>query len=206
MTDKAPLQVHWEQVYASKDAREVSWFQPSPEISLEMIDRAGLTVGSRVIDVGGGASSLVDHLLDRQFAVTVLDIANEPLAVARERLGLAAAQVQWIVADITSWRPSVEVDLWHDRAVFHFLTQPTQRRQYIAALEAALRPEGWLVMATFAPDGPEKCSGLPVQRWAVEDLARELGGGFELVHDRREEHRTPVGSPQAFTWALFKRR
>jgi 2-polyprenyl-3-methyl-5-hydroxy-6-metoxy-1,4-benzoquinol methylase len=205
MTSKPATQDHWEQVYGSKDSRETSWFEPSPKTSLLMIDRTGLTAGSRSIDVGGGASSLVDHLLQRGFEVAVLDIADEALAVARARLGAKAEQVQWIAKDITSWQPAAQFDLWHDRAVFHFLTQPTQRRGYVAALEAALRPGGWLVMATFAPDGPERCSGLPVQRWAAPDLARELGAGFELVHTEGNEHATPWGSSQGFTWALFRR-
>lgn len=205
MTSKPAIQDHWEQVYGSKDSREASWFEAAPEASLRMIARTGLTAGSRAVDVGGGASSLVDHLLQLGFEVAVLDIADESLAVARARLGAKAARVQWIATDITFWQPAAQFDLWHDRAVFHFLTQPAQRRGYVAALEAALRPGGWLVMATFAPDGPEMCSGLPVQRWAAPDLARELGEGFELVHAERNEHATPWGSSQAFTWALFRR-
>lgn len=205
MTSKPATQDHWEQVYGSKDSRETSWFEPSPETSLLMIDRTGLTAGSRAIDVGGGASSLVDHLLQRGFEVAVLDIADKSLAVARARLGVKAEQVRWIATDITSWQPTTQFDLWHDRAVFHFLTQHAQRRGYVAALEAALRPGGWLVLATFAPDGPEKCSGLPVQRWAAPDLARELGASFELVYSEQSLHSTPGGASQAFTWALFRR-
>lgn len=199
------LQDHWRQVYTDKPSREVSWFETSPETSLRMIDITGLTAGSGMIDVGGGASSLAEHLLPRGFEVAVLDIADEPLALARERLGSKAADVRWITADITAWRPTIQVDLWHDRAVFHFLTTPAQRRGYVSALEAALRPGGWLVMATFAPDGPEACSGLPVQRWSAPELAQELGAGFSLVHAERDTHTTPRGSPQAFTWAVFRR-
>jgi len=196
---------HWQNVYASKDAANVSWFQSSPEPSLRMIHKTGLAAGARAIDVGGGASSLVDHLLDDGFRMTVLDVADSALDVARSRLGVRARDVTWIAADITAWRPTETFDLWHDRAVFHFLTEPDQRARYIEALKSSLAPSGWLIMATFAPSGPETCSGLPVHRWSASGLAAELGDAFHLIESEEETHETPSGSRQVFTWALFRR-
>jgi trans-aconitate methyltransferase len=205
MDDRAAQQ-HWQAVYRTKTPTEVSWFQSSPEPSLAMIGQTGLGAGSRVIDVGGGASSLVDRLLDEGFAVTVLDIADSALEAARSRLGPRAQAVTWIAADITEWRPAAGFDLWHDRAVFHFLTEPGQRASYKAALRAGLAPSGWLVMGAFAPNGPERCSGLPVRRWSTPELAAELGEDFQLIQSAEEVHQTPSGGAQAFTWALFRRR
>jgi 2-polyprenyl-3-methyl-5-hydroxy-6-metoxy-1,4-benzoquinol methylase len=196
---------HWRDVYASKDARSVSWFQGSPTPSLRLIGTSGLGPGSRAIDVGGGASSLVDHLLDQGLEVTVLDLAPEALDVSRARLGARATAVRWIAADITQWEPSGQFDLWHDRAVFHFLIEPAQRAAYRAAMETGLKPGGWLVMATFAPQGPDRCSGLPVQRWSAADLASFLGEQFQLIASAEEAHETPWGAPQIFTWTLFRR-
>lgn len=203
--DSSDAKEHWQNVYGAKDAADVSWFQPSPEPSLRMIRRTGLGVGSRAIDVGGGASSLVDHLLDNGFHMTVLDIAHGALDVARSRLGARAKDANWVVADITKWRPTEPFDLWHDRAVFHFLTEPEQRLGYIAALKAGLAPSGWVVMATFAPTGPERCSGLPVHRWSAPELAAELGDAFQLIESAEETHETPSGARQVFTWTLFRR-
>ena len=203
--DDSEAQPHWQGIYATKDAAEVSWFQPTPEPSLRMIHKTGLEAGAHIIDVGGGASSLVDELLDSGFRVTVLDIARNALDVARSRLGPRARDVNWVVADITRWRPTEQFDLWHDRAVFHFLTEPEQRAQYIGALKAGLAPGGWLVMAAFAPTGPERCSGLPVHRWSAPELQAELGEDFEMVESAAETHETPWGSQQAFTWTLFRR-
>jgi trans-aconitate methyltransferase len=139
------------------------------------------------------------------FEVTVLDIADAALEVSRRRLGAAARMVDWQVADITTWRPARRYDLWHDRAVFHFLTAEADRAAYKAALRTGLKAGGWLVMATFAEDGPEKCSGLAVQRYSAESLQAELGSGFELKRHERESHLTPWGSAQMFTWTLFRR-
>jgi len=196
---------HWQGVYEAKAADAVSWFQPSPESSLRMIGASRLTAPGRVLDVGGGASTLVDNLLQQGFEVTVLDIADAALEVSRQRLGEAARAVDWQVADITTWKPAGRFDLWHDRAVFHFLTTQPEREAYKVALRTGLKPGGWLVMATFAEDGPEKCSGLAVQRYSAESLAAELGDGFELKRDERESHVTPWGSAQTFTWTLFRR-
>ena len=203
--DHSDAKAHWRNVYGTRDATTVSWFQSSPAPSLDLIRKTGLGPGSRAIDVGGGASSLVDRLLDQGFRVTVLDIADSALDVARSRLGARAEDVNWVAADISLWKPTETFDLWHDRAVFHFLTEPEQRAGYIAALKAGLAPGGWLVMATFAPAGPQRCSGLPVRRWSASELASELGGAFQLIQSAEEPHATPSGSQQLFTWTLFRR-
>ena len=198
---------HWDQVYADKSPEEVSWHQVRPEPSLEAMRRFGLGKDASVIDVGGGASTFVDHLVRGGFAdVTVLDLAETALDASRARLGRAGAAVQWEVGDITVWTPSRTYDLWHDRAVFHFLTDLDQRRSYRNVLDRSLRSGGLAVIATFAPDGPEKCSGLPVRRYDASDLAAELQPGFELLESWREVHVTPWGAEQPFTWCVFRKR
>jgi SAM-dependent methyltransferase len=199
-------QDHWERVYATKASDRVSWFQATAAPSLELIEAAGAEPAWRMVDVGGGASPLAGELLARGWrAVTVLDIATSALDVARRGLGAAADQVDWVVSDVLDWRPEARFDLWHDRAVFHFLTEPEQRRRYREVLEAALIPGGWLVLGAFGPDGPERCSDLPVQRWSPEALARELGPGFSLRQSFDQTHQTPWGSAQIFSWSLFER-
>lgn len=197
---------HWETVYQTKAPSAVSWFQSAVTPSLRMLERAAASRETRVIDVGGGASALVDALLERRFhSLAVLDIAGAALSTVRARLGTRSDAVEWIVADVTSWDPPHRFDLWHDRAVFHFLTSPEQRAAYKATVCKALEPGGWLIMATFAPQGPERCSGLPVRRWSAEELALELGPEFALVESALEEHHTPSGSAQSFVWTLFRR-
>ena len=185
---------------------KVSWFQQVPEVSLEMIDAAGIGPDARVIDVGGGASRLVDHLLDRGFRnLTVLDIARSALDESRRRLGRRAALVKWIEADITDTAAHGRFDLWHDRAVFHFLTDPDQRRAYAHALNTCLAPKSHVVMATFAEDGPRRCSGLDAVRYSPQLLQSTLGPGLELVTSRHEQHRTPGGVAQRFVYCLLRR-
>ena len=197
---------HWENVYTAKDPPSVSWFQSSPRISLELIDASGVDLSGSIIDIGGGASGLVDALVDRgQRFVAVLDIAGAGLAVAKHRLGARGADAEWIVANVTNWQPARHFDLWHDRAVFHCLTSEADRHGYLAALDKGLAVGGTLIMATFALDGPERCSGLMVRRYDAEGLATELGPGFELIETRREAHHTPGGTVQNFTWTRFKR-
>lgn len=187
-------------------ATEVSWFQDVPELSLALIDAAEIGPSARVIDVGGGAASLVDHLLDRGFRdLTVLDISNSALDESRRRLGHRASQVEWIEADITAAVPHGRFDLWHDRAVFHFLTDPTQRRAYAEALDACLAPKAHILVATFAEDGPQRCSGLDIVRYSPQLLQSTLGPGLELVTSRNEHHRTPAGAVQSFVYCLFRR-
>ena len=196
---------HWDEVYALKAEDAVSWFQPRPELSLALIHAAGLGKTDALIDVGGGASRLVDALLAEGFSdVTVLDIAAAALQKSRARVGRDGDRVHWIAADITRWTPERRYRLWHDRAVFHFLTAPEDRAAYRRVLEAALAPGGTAVIASFALDGPERCSGLPVQRYAPETLAAELGPAFRLKEFRREEHQTPAGKVQRFQYSLFR--
>lgn len=202
-------QSHWETVYATKPADTVSWFQATADRSLALIGESALPLSASIIDVGGGASTLVDDLLRLGYStLTVLDISGAALDVARCRLGPARSEsVRWIEADITSVSLLPHAyDLWHDRAVFHFLTDADDRRRYIGQLRNALRPEGHLIIATFAEDGPERCSGLPVVRYSAAALQAELGPSFVLVSASREAHRTPGGTVQAFQYCHFKRQ
>ena len=201
-------QQHWQRVYLERDAKTVSWFEDSPVASLEMLERANLRSASSVIDVGGGASALVDALLDRGCDnLTVLDISPAALELARARLGAAAERVTWLAADITRANlPQSAYDMWHDRAVFHFLTDISSRNAYVTALKTSLRPNGHALIAGFAPDGPLKCSGLDTARYDAAALLEVLGADeFELLEQRRIQHITPSGGTQAFTYVLFKR-
>lgn len=196
---------HWARVYREKAPDSVSWYQAEPEPSLQALDRLGAGPAASIIDVGGGASNLVDALLERGWRdVTVLDIAAPALEAAQSRLGPEAGKVHWEVSDVTEWRPMRKFDIWHDRAVFHFLTEPAQRKAYRLTLLESLSQGGLVIMATFALDGPEKCSGLPVQRYDPASLALELGSPFKLIESWREEHVTPWGSVQAFNWCAFR--
>jgi trans-aconitate methyltransferase len=199
-------QAHWENVYTTKGENEVSWFQQSPAPSLELIVQAGATQASAVIDIGGGASRLVDHLVGQGFEdVSVLDLSGAALKAAKARLGVRADRVRWIVADVTIWEPVKRYDIWHDRAAFHFLTDEKDRGGYIERLTRGLKAGGHAIIATFAPDGPEKCSGLPVARYDAARLGQTLGPGFRLVHTRRHEHTTPWDSHQVFQFSVFRR-
>ncbi|MEH2517048.1 trans-aconitate methyltransferase [Bradyrhizobium sp. AZCC 1610] len=208
--EDAGRQAHWENVYTTKGENEVSWFQQSPAPSLELIVQAGTTHASAIIDIGGGASRLVDNLVEQGFEdVTVLDLSGAALAAAKSRLesrlGAGAERVSWIVADATTWEPARPYDIWHDRAAFHFLTDASDRAAYIARLERGLKIGGHAIIATFAPDGPEKCSGLPVARYDSASLGRTLGATFKLVHTQRHEHATPWDSRQNFQFSVFRR-
>lgn len=199
-------QHHWENVYATKRENEVSWFQETPAISLELIKAAGATAETAIIDIGGGESRLVDRLLQQGFrAVTVLDLSQAALAAAQARIGRDADKAEWIVADVTRWRPARHYDLWHDRAAFHFLTDADDRAAYVERLKAALRVGGEAIIGTFALDGPEKCSGLPVQRYDPAGLQVALGDAFTIVEARHEMHTTPWGSTQAFQFTRLRR-
>jgi ubiquinone/menaquinone biosynthesis C-methylase UbiE len=196
---------HWENVYSRKRENEVSWFQEDPVPSLELIEQVGATRASAIIDVGGGASRLVDHLVDKGFQdITVLDLSSAALEAAKARLGDHAAEVHWVVADATIWDPPKAYDIWHDRAAFHFLTEQSDRAAYIARLKRALKVGGDAIIATFALDGPEKCSGLPVARYDAASLARTLGPMLQLVSTKRHEHATPWGSQQVFQFSVFR--
>lgn len=198
----------WEQVYATKHPAELSWFQPRPTRSLELIAQAGAGPETTIIDIGGGDSTLVDALVERGLGrVTVLDISGAALARAQARLGERAHDVTWLETDVTRAElPRSSYDVWHDRAVFHFLTEPTDRARYVTTAAAALRPGGMLVIATFALRGPTSCSGLTVVRYGPRQLAAELGEEFVLRRSLADVHHTPSGTEQRFTYALFQRR
>lgn len=193
---------HWERVYASRRADAVSWYQPHAACSLELIGRVAPERDARVIDVGGGASTLVDDLLaGGSWQVTVLDISVAALQVARRRLGAAADRVRWIDADITKVQlEPAAYDVWHDRAVFHFLTDPADRAAYVAQVRRAVRPGGHVIVAAFGPNGPQQCSGLPVMRYGPGELHAQFGGEFELLEHVAEQHRTPAGAIQQFVY------
>lgn len=196
---------HWDAVYAARRPTEVSWYQRDPRLSLALIEAAGVAPDDPIIDVGAGASYLVDRLLERGFAdVTVLDVSELALQRVRERLGGVGARVAVVRTDVLAFEPARAYALWHDRAVFHFLTDPDDRRRYVDVLSRAVRPGGHVVIATFAPDGPPKCSGLPVERYDAEALSATLGAGFELLRAEEEAHRTPSGAVQPFQYGLFR--
>jgi trans-aconitate methyltransferase len=197
---------HWQNVYTTRRETEVSWFQESPSLSLDLIRSVGALGQAAIIDIGGGASRLVDALLDQGCRdVTVLDVSEAALAATRIRLGERAAGVHWIAADVTRWDPPRQYDLWHDRAAFHFLTDANDRAAYIERLGRALRSGGHAIIATFAPDGPERCSGLPIVRYDAAMLGATLGNRFALVESRREDHLTPTGTTQRFQYSVFRR-
>jgi SAM-dependent methyltransferase len=197
---------HWEGIYEKKAPDEVSWYQADPEISLRLIDAVtDGDVSRRVLDVGGGASLLTDRLLDLGYgSLGVLDVASSALRRVRERLGNRREGVEWFESDVTNFTSPHPWDVWHDRAVFHFLTDPDDRRMYVESLTAALEPGGHAIIATFSPDGPPKCSGLDVVRYSPEALAEELGGGFRLIESVAEMHTTPSGGRHAFVYGVFR--
>lgn len=204
---KMSNQEHWQQVYETKSTAEVSWYTPHLQPSLQRIT-AATAVSDRVIDVGGGASTLVDDLLDLGYLdLTVLDISDAALSAARDRLADRADAVQWVVADVTSVQfPENSFDLWHDRAVFHFLTKEAERHAYVNVLRHSLVTNGAVVIATFSLAGPTKCSGLDVVRYSAASLAQQLGSDFELIFDAEETHTTPSGNEQHFVVCQFKKR
>jgi SAM-dependent methyltransferase len=200
------LKDHWEGVYRAKAPTEVSWYQPEARLSLELIRRVAPDLEAPVVDVGGGASTLVDGLVGAGYrAVTVLDLAPTALSLARQRLGSVAARVTWIESDVLTASPPPEgYAVWHDRAVFHFLTDPRDRARYVAQTQRAVRPGGYVIVASFGPDGPLRCSGLPVQRYSPGTMHAEFGAGFRLLDSVREDHHTPAGVTQAFVYCLCK--
>ena len=206
MTDSPPsTREHWDDVWSTRRADEVSWFQAEPTASLRLITGVTDPVAG-VIDVGGGASRLVDGLLDAGYRdLTVLDVAAAALDQARERLGPRASAVDWVATDVTAWEPDRTFDVWHDRAVLHFLTAEVDRQRYVDVLRRSVAPDGHVVLATFAPDGPEACSGLPVRRHSAAELVELVGPGFALVEAPTELHRTPSGGEQHFQYVLLRR-
>lgn len=197
---------HWDRLWTEKEHREVSWYQDLPEMSLRLLEQAGTGPASAVIDVGGGASHFVDHLVARGFrSVTIADISDRGLARAEARLGERATAVTWLVADVTRDDLGGPYDVWHDRALFHFLVATADQEAYRRQLRRGLRPRGRAIVATFAPDGPATCSGLSVARYGPRELAAALGEGLVLEAQEREIHSTPWGTEQAFTWCLVRR-
>lgn len=203
MRDKA----HWERVYTEKNADSVSWYQEHAASSLDLIHRTGAKPSAAIIDVGGGASTLVDDLLQGGFSdITVLDLSVAALQVAQSRLGARANAIKWLEADITRVElPMHRFDLWHDRAVFHFLTDSADRERYLQAVERAVKPGGFVIVGTFAEDGPDLCSGLPVQRYTAQDLHGIFGAQYELLGQAKEDHRTPFGTVQKFIYCYCRK-
>lgn len=205
-------QAHWDSIHTTKDERTVSWYQERPDISLDLIAATGVTADAAIIDIGGGTSHLVDALLAEGFsAVTVLDLSEAALAAAKARLAAGnlagrAANVRWVAADVTAWQPSHSYDVWHDRAALHFLTDPQDRAAYGERVSKAVRPGGHVIIGTFAPGGPERCSGLPVLRHDAASIGDVLGRAFELMESRAHDHRTPAGVVQRFQFSRFRRK
>ena len=197
---------HWQKVYTTRAPTEVGWYQPRPERSLDLIAANAPDRATPVIDVGGGVSTLAEHLIDAGYGdVTVLDISEAAIARSKTHIGDRKG-AHFIIADVTTWTPERRWGVWHDRAAFHFLADAAGRDAYVAALHAATEPGAIAIIATFALDGPEKCSGLPVQRYGPETLAARIGPGFALVSATGEDHRTPSGAVQRFAWSVLRRR
>ena len=198
---------HWQRLYSTRASNSVSWFQEHAEYSLRLIRETGVDRTASIIDVGGGASTLVDDLLSSGYTnLSVLDLSAAAIAAAQHRLGPSAAGVKWIEADITKANLAVHCfDVWHDRAIFHFLTAPEERAAYVAAVVRSVKPGGHVIVATFAEDGPTKCSGLPVMRYRAEELHAEFGASFSLVRQEKESHHTPSGKVQQFVYCYCRK-
>lgn len=196
---------HWQRVYRDKDPTAVSWYQPVPQKSLQLIRSTRIARDASILDAGGGAATLVDHLEEEGYTdISVLDISGKALEKSRARLGNLAGAVTWIESDVREFEPSRQYALWHDRAVFHFLTESGDRDKYIEVVCRALQPKGHLVLATFGPQGPKRCSGLDVQRYGVEQLQKLIGGRFNLRGHELDEHETPTGSAQQFLYSWWQ--
>ncbi len=197
---------HWDGIYSQKAESQLSWHQANPSISLELADLVGIEPTTSVIDIGGGTSRFVDYLIEQGLSdVSVLDVSRAALDIMRQRLGERGSTVNWIASDITVWSPTRDYDLWHDRAVFHFLVDPNDRVAYLDRLFRCVRPGGHAIIATFALDGPETCSGLPIVRYSPQSLAETIGPGFELGTQRICLHQTPSGNSQSFQFSLFQK-
>lgn len=206
MTGAAASTPDWNKIYLSKGESDVSWYQQAASTSISLLDRLSVPASASVLDVGAGASRFVDAVLDRGHTqVTALDLAMSGLEIARRRLGPRGAIPTWHAADLLRWRPARPFDIWHDRAVFHFLTKYEDRRRYRDTLMASTAAESLVILATFAPDGPTRCSGRTVERYSADALAHEIGAGFDVVLSDREAHITPTGVAQPFTWLVLRR-
>jgi len=197
---------HWEKVYNTKAYAEVSWYQPDSKTSLKLIDKIKLSNKAAILDVGGGDSHLVDHLINRGFRdISVLDISGKALEKAKKRLGPLAAGITWLEADVAEFEPKQKYDFWHDRAVFHFLTAPNQIDHYVKIVSENVKPNGYFLLATFSDQGPLKCSGLDVSRYSLQDHAQLFAPYFEVQNSFTEDHKTPSGGVQNFSFTLFRR-
>jgi len=195
---------HWERVYQTRSPTDVSWYQTYPEQSLKLIEKNLMDKTQSIIEVGGGASVLVDYLIDAQFThLSVLDISENALQHAKDRLKEKSQQIEWYVADILMFQPPHRFDLWHDRAVFHFLVEEVDRKRYFSTLKKSLNKNGQVIIATFGTNGPEKCSGLPIKRYDKVSMIEEMGDEFELLDTFDEFHFTPNGSQQQFSYFHF---
>ena len=206
-TIKMSRKDHWESVYKDISPIEVSWYQKEPTISLSLIRNLPLGKVENIIDVGGGASTLADYLLEDGFKnITVLDLSSNALALARKRLGAKAGLINWKVEDVTNHLPEQNYSLWHDRAVFHFLTEKNDREKYKKVLEASIRDGGYVIIAAFSIGGPKQCSDLDIVQYDAEKLQKELGNSFKLIEELSERHITPGGKEQLFGYYLFARK
>ena len=207
MTGLMQSKEHWEHVYSTKATNAVSWFQEHAEHSLRLVRKTNISKSAAIIDIGGGASTFVDDLIaDGYTNITVLDISRAALEAAKQRLGANAGRVDWIEADATKASlPTHAYDLWHDRAAFHFLIDPDDRKIYVAAVLQAVKPGGHVIVATFAEDGPMKCSGLPVMRYDAEELRAQFGDSFTLVDHFKQPHQTPFDTIQQFNYCYFRK-
>ena len=202
------LKEYWQNIHHSKGSTQVSWYQEHPTLSLQYIKNTSINKSGQIIDVGAGASMLVDHLLDDGFQnITVLDISAEALEISKTRLAKRAEFVNWLVAHITKVKlPHNQYDIWHDRAVFHFLTNPKDRESYVKLVTDSVKPGGHVIVATFASDGPERCSGLQVARYDSESLHDEFGSTFDLIDSTNEVHQTPFGTEQKFIYCYCRKQ
>ena len=205
---EAKRKSHWEKIYSTKGARQVSWYAPHLQLSLQFIERTGVGTAGQIIDVGGGAATLAEDLLEKGYEnLTVLDISSTAMKMSRARLGARANEVRWLEGDITRMAlPQTYFDVWHDRAVFHFLTEALDRKRYRDQVLASLKPGGHLIFATFAHDGPTKCSGLDIVRYSTETIIAEVGEGFEFVESQSDLHKTPLHTEQKFLYSWFRKR
>ncbi len=196
---------HWEHIYETRSPTELSWFQTVPSKSIELIRATGVPTEAPIIDIGAGVSSLVDVLRNSDYSnITVMDIANAAIAESRARLGDAASSIKWVSADVLEWVPRGRYYLWHDRAAFHFLVNQTSAKTYLNTMRAALVPGGYFILATFGPEGPDRCSGLEVQRYSIEMLTDLLGEDFELKSYALEDHTTPTGNVQQYLYSCWQ--
>ena len=197
---------YWQKIHSTRQPTQLGWYEPNPTLSKELVAKAFQRGARSVVDIGGGASFLVDHLLDMGFErVAVVDIAEAAIGLAKKRLGKRATGVEWIIGDITALGDIGRFDVWHDRAVFHFLLDHRDRHSYVELSERTVEPGGTAVMATFADDGPERCSGLPVRRYSAEQLAEECGRGWKLTEAAQHVHTTPHGVAQTFVYSTFRK-